>query len=89
MNAPYLEVTFRHGRPIAAYLYLQRKAGDKSHRTVKAESEMVIDYEQSGQAIGIEITAPGKVTVTELNRVLSAIGAPTINGDDIAPLQAA
>ena len=89
MNAPYLEVTFRQGRPIAAYLYLHRKAGDKSHRTVKAESGMVIDYEQSGRAIGIEITAPGKVTETELNRVLSAIGAPTITGDDIAPLQAA
>jgi uncharacterized protein YuzE len=89
MNTPYLEVTFRHGRPIAAYLYLQRKTGDKSHRSAKAESGMVIDYEQSGRAIGIEITAPGKVTEAALNRVLSGIGAPPVTGDDIAPLKAA
>jgi uncharacterized protein YuzE len=89
MNAPYLEVTFRHGRPIAAYLYLQRKAGDKSHRTVKAELGMMIDYEPSGRAIGIEITAPGKITQTALNRVLLGIGAPPVTDNDIAPLQAA
>jgi len=89
MAAPYLEVTFRQGRPIAAYLYLQRKPGYKSHRTVKAESGMVIDYEQSGRAIGIEITAPKKITVAALNRVLSTIGEPPIADDDIAPLQAA
>ncbi len=89
MKEPYLEVTFRHGWPIAAYLYLTREAGDKSCRTSKAEPGMVIDFGQSGRAIGIEITAPTKVTVTDLNRVLSDIGVPLITRDDLAPLQAA
>lgn len=89
MKKPYLEVTFRRGSPMAAYLYFNRKPGDKSYRTAKAEPGMLIDYEKGGRAIGIEITAPGKVTVSDLNRVLLEIGAPEISGDDLAPLKAA
>ncbi|MDM8523174.1 DUF2283 domain-containing protein [Desulfococcaceae bacterium HSG8] len=89
MKEPYLEVTFRHGLPIAAYLYFNRKPGDKSYRTSKAEPGMLIDYEQNGRAIGIEITAPTRVTVSDLNRILLEIGASTITGDDLAPLKAA
>ena len=35
MREPYLEVTYRHGRPLAAYLYLPRRPGQKSFRTSK------------------------------------------------------
>ena len=89
MKEPYLEVTFRHGQPLGAYLYLPRKAGDKSYRTSKKAPGMVVDFERGGRAIGIEITAPTKITITDLNRVLSEIGAPPITGEDLAPLQAA
>jgi uncharacterized protein YuzE len=89
MKKPYLEVTFRRGRPMAAYLYLSRKAGDKSCRTLKTEPGLIVDFDQSGRAIGIEITAPTKVTITDLNRVLSELGAPPVTGDDLAPLRAA
>ncbi len=41
MKEPYLEVTFRHGRLVAAYLYLPRSRGEKSCRTSKAEPGMV------------------------------------------------
>lgn len=50
---------------------------------------MVVDYDKSGRAIGIEITAPTKVTVIDINRVLSDIGAPPVSEGDLAPLQAA
>ncbi len=89
MKEPYLEVTFRRGQPLAAYLYLPRKAGDKSFRTLKKAPGMVVDFERDGRAIGIEITAPTKITITDLNRVLSEVGAPPIAGEDLAPLQAA
>ena len=89
MKELYLEVTFRHGQPLAAYLYLPRKAGDKSYRTSKKAPGMVVDFERGGRAIGIEITAPRKITITDVNRVLSEIGAPPITGEDLAPLQAA
>lgn len=89
MKHPYLEVTYRRGRPLAAYLYLPRKREDKSVRTTKAEPGMIIDFEKNGRVIGIEITAPTVVTVSDLNRVLTEIGAHPISGEDLAPLKAA
>lgn len=89
MNNAYLEVTFRHGRPLAAYLYLPRRPGQKSYRTSRVEPGLVIDFSRSGKPIGIEITAPGKVSVAGLNRVLRQLGMPTVTRDDLAPLRAA
>jgi hypothetical protein len=89
MKELYLEVTFRHGRPIAAYLYLPRGAGEKSYRTSKAESGMVVDFGQGGNPIGIEITAPTKVTVADLNKVLDKLGLPPMKDSELAPLRAA
>jgi uncharacterized protein YuzE len=89
MKWPYLEVTFRHGRPLAAYLYLSRSAGDRSRRTSTAGVGMIIDYTEAGKPIGIEITAPDKVTVEDINGVLANLNAPTLTAEDIAPLRAA
>jgi uncharacterized protein YuzE len=89
MKEPYLEVTYRHGRPLAAYLYLPRTTGEKSVRTSKEELGMVVDFDRNGHAIGVEITAPSRVTVTALNRVLNGLGLPPVAADELAPLQAA
>lgn len=89
MKQTYLEVTYRRGRPLAAYLYLPRGKGDRSVRTAKAEPGMVIDFAQNGRAIGVEITAPTMVTVSDLNRVLAELGGPPIGGEDLTPLKAA
>ncbi len=43
MRDIYLEVTYRHGSPWVAYLYLPRKNGDKSDRCVQVEPDMVLD----------------------------------------------
>lgn len=89
MKSSYLEVTFRHGRPLAAYLYLPRKPADRSHRSERVESGLVIDFNQEGTPIGIEITAPSKVSATTLNRVLRRLGIPPVTRADLAPLRAA
>ncbi|WP_295456946.1 DUF2283 domain-containing protein [uncultured Thiodictyon sp.] len=89
MKWPYLEVTFRHGRPLAAYLYLSRSPGDRSRRTSRAGVGMLIDYTEEGRPIGIEITAPDKVTVADINGVLAGLNVPTLTAEDIAPLRAA
>ena len=62
MTEPFLEVTFRRGRPFAAYYYLSGKAGRKSHRSRRIEPGLVIDFARNGEPIGIEITAPGAKT---------------------------
>ena len=89
MRESYLEVTFRRGRPIAAYYYLPRRPGQKSYRTRRAEPGMVIDFSRGGQPIGIEITAPSKASLSAINRVLRELGLPPIRREDLAPMLAA
>ena len=89
MKNSYLEVTFRHGRPLAAYLYLPREPRDKSYRTERVVPGLVIDFNRSGKPSGIEITAPAKLTAPGLNRVLRRLRLPTVTRADLAPLRAA
>jgi uncharacterized protein YuzE len=89
MKEAYLEVTYRHGRPLAAYFYLPRSRRAKSVRTRRVEPGLIIDLSAKGEPIGIEITAPGAVTVAALNRVLREFGLTPIRSKDLAPLRAA
>jgi uncharacterized protein YuzE len=89
MNDLYLEVTFRHGRPIAGYYYLPRRPKDKSRRTKRIEPGLVIDFTREGKPIGIEILAPDKLTLAVLNRVLRGLHLPPVKRADLAPLKAA
>jgi len=89
MKESYLEVTFRHGRPIAAYLYLPRRPDEKSTRTLRVAPGMVIDFGSSGNPIGVEITAPSQTSLADVNRVLVEVGMSPISQADLAPLQAA
>jgi len=89
MKEPYLEVTFRHGRPVAAYYYLPRRPGDRSHRTNRVEPGMVVDFSRGGRPIGIEITAPTRLSLAAINRVLRDLGLPEVKRADLAPLRAA
>ena len=89
MKGSYLEVTFRQGRPPAAYLYLPREAGDESYRTGRVDPGLVIDFNRGGKPIGIDITAPEKLSTAVLNRVLRRFRLPTVTRADLAPLRAA
>ena len=89
MRDVFLEVTYREGRPFAAYYHLPRMADDTSAKSRGAESGMVIDYASDGRAIGIEITEPALLTLEDLNRVLHELGLPEATDADLAPLHAA
>jgi Protein of unknown function (DUF2283) len=89
MNQRYLQVTYRKGRPLAAYLYLPRKVGDKSARSVKYEGGLILDYAADGRPIGVEISAPRTTTLDAVNRVLLAAQLDPISAAEIQPLLAA
>jgi len=89
MSESYLEVTFRHGRPMAAYYYLPRRPTDRSYRTKRVEPGLVIDFTRDGKPIGIEIVAPSQLTLPAFNRVLRELGFPPLKRADLAPLVAA
>ena len=85
----YLEITFRNGRAFAAYLYLPRQLGQRSARTKPFGAGLIVDFAKDDAPIGIEITAPGRVSVTEIDEVLRAIGQPPLEPGEVAPLAAA
>ena len=89
MKDCYLEVTYRRGRALGAYYYLHRESDQRSVRTRRVEPGLVIDYAADNSPIGIEITAPSKLSVEALNVVLHDLGYPDVSQADLAPLQAA
>lgn len=89
MKEPYLEVTFRRGTALAAYYYLPGRRGQKSVKTRRLDPGVVIDFNRSGEPIGIEITAPSKLSLAAFNRVLRELGLPPLKRSDLAPLLAA
>ena len=89
MKKRHLEVTMKDGKPLAAYLYLPRVDSGKSVRTEQAGDGLLVDYAADGRPIGIEITAPGHVTITALNDVLERLGFERLRPEEAGPLQAA
>lgn len=88
MRHSYLEVTFRKGRPLAAY-YLPRSDGDRSVRAEVVPGGLVVDFTADGRPIGIEITAPSQLVLGDLNRLLSKLGQSVVAREDLGPLAAA
>ena len=88
MKQRYLEVTFRKGKPFAAYLYLPRPRGARVARTVHEGQGVRVDVDDAGVPMGVEISAPGAVTVAELNSVLVKHGLSALDDEEWAPLAA-
>ena len=88
MKQRYLEVTFRKGKPFAAYLYLPRTRDARVARTLDEGLGVHADLDGGGMPMGIEITAPGLVSVAELNAVLVKHGLPALDDEEWAPLAA-
>ena len=89
MSAFSIQVTYRKGQPFAAYIYLQRKPGQKSARTERVSDEVLIDYSADGTALGIEIVSPGHVSIQEINEAFDRIGLTRPQLEELRPLQAA
>jgi uncharacterized protein YuzE len=85
-----LQVTYRKGRPLAAYLYLSPRTAEKSARThASSDGLLVVDYAADGHPIGIEITAPEAVSLDRINALLKELGQPPLPEQDFRPLSAA
>ncbi len=85
----YLEITFRKGKPVAAYLYLTGDQGEKSQRSEEFGSGLVLDFGQGDELVGIEITSPASTTVEGVNEALERHNMPLIESGELSPLIAA
>lgn len=79
---PRLTVTQRRGKLLAAYCYLAGKPGQRSHRTRRISRGFVADFARNGRALGVEITAPRRVTLAALNRAIHQLGWPALDVEE-------
>ena len=85
-----LQITYRKGRPFAAYLYLSHRAGQKSAASqASADGLLVVDYGADGQPIGVEITAPEAVSLDRINSLLRELGQAPLLEHEFKPMTAA
>jgi len=87
MHERYLEITFRRGKPIAAYLYLPRLESDKSWRVAKEANGLLVDLAEDGRPIGIEILSPNKDSLSVINETLTKYSLPLLDSEEVAPLE--
>jgi uncharacterized protein YuzE len=84
-----LKVTYRRGRPIAAYVSLPRQAGDRVAATERLDAAVLVDRAADGRAIGIEIVDPSQCGPDRLLNVLRTLGLGEVDRDELKPLAAA
>lgn len=89
MSGSYLKVTYRQGKPLAAYLYFGRLPGDRVERSCEEGEGLVVDYASDGRAIGIEIVNPSSVSLEGINKLLARLHADAITPSDLRPLSVA
>ncbi len=90
MTERSLQITYRKGRPFAAYLYLSRVTGERSARSeASADGLLIVDFAADGRPIGIEITAPGAVTLDRINDLLRDLAQMPLPEAEFDPLRAA
>ena len=89
MQDNYLEITYRKGKPLCAYLYLSRKPNEHSARTQKYKDGIIIDFDENNNPIGIEMTAPSLASASEINILLEKFHVNSIPEEDLLPLKAA
>jgi hypothetical protein len=90
MTERSLQITYRKGRPFAAYLHLSHETGEKSARTLpSADGLLVVDYAANGHPIGVEITAPLAVPLERLNSLLADLGESPLAEHEYGPVRAA
>ena len=89
MAAYSVQVTYEHGRPLAGYIYLQGEPGQRASRTEHVSPDVLIDYSDQNVPLGIEVLAPGRVSLAEIHEAFDRIGLERPSARDLQPLQAA
>ena len=90
MRTASLEVTYRAGRPWAAYLRLPRDQPTSIESSEPIGHGLVVDYDAEGCAVGIEITSPELLDLGELSSLLERLGIdPKVAETELQPLRSA
>ena len=86
MIQPYLEISYRNGKPFVGYLYLQRRTKVAKSRQ---KGQLVIDLDAGGGVLGIELLAFDPATIATLQAELQSLGLGAVAESELRPLLAA
>mgnify|MGYP003394968128 CR=1 FL=1 len=89
MKSISLQVTYRKGRPSAAYIRLDHRPGAKSARSVECAPDLIVDFAADGRPIGVEVIDPEGVTTGQIFAVFDGLGLARPDAADLSPLAAA
>ena len=80
-----VQVTYRHGKALAAYIYLNRRKGQKSVRTEEIRPNLLVDYSKDGFPLGIEVLSL-KQSSEDLYAVFDHLGLNRPDPKDLQPI---
>lgn len=84
-----LQVTYRGGRPLAAYLSLTSNGKRTVDRSEEVGDDLVVDYAADGSPLGLEILSPATVSVEQVWSVFDRLGLDRPTAAELRPLSAA
>ncbi len=88
LKHPYLEITYRKGKPVAGYLYLSEPPHQERCRTEEVSPGVLVDIGPDGEALGIEFLSPGSVTPEDLQAISRRLRGVEIPTEDLSPVMA-
>ena len=91
MKTVSLQITYRKGKPFAAYIYLSlsHQHSQKSVRTEAVTEDLLIDYAQDDTPLGIEVVSPGVVSIDEIQGIFDRLGLGRLEPAELELLKAA
>ncbi|HPD15643.1 MAG TPA: DUF2283 domain-containing protein [Planctomycetota bacterium] len=85
---PYLEITYRKGKPFAGYLYLSDRRPAEPCRTEEVSPGVLVDTASDGEVLGIEFLSPGSVTPEDLRAITRRLHGVQVPTEDLSPVMA-
>ena len=85
---PFLEVTYRKGKPFAGYLNLRKPPEGSPCRTEEIRPGILIDLAPDGLPVGIEFLSPGRVTAHDIDAIRRYLREEDLPAEDLAPIMA-
>ena len=88
LKHPFLEVSYRKGKPFAGYLYLSDPRPRTPCRTEEIRPGVLIDLGDDGEPLGIEFLSPGAVTAEDLRAIETRLRGARLQREDLTPILA-
>lgn len=85
MSTFTVQVTYRGGKPLAAYIYLSGRKGRKSVRTEEFRPNVLIDYAADGSPLGVEVLSL-RLTSDDLYAVFDHLGLDRPDPHELQPI---